>query len=215
MRHWGREVVHRARDTGMGSVSPGSSSLSATQLAQLVSNAGFPASLVPTMTAVALRESAGNPTAVNMGTPTVPEQSYGLFQINVGPGGNAALVQAMGYTPQDLLDPTINAKVAAAIYGGNPANLNTAWLVNQPNYGSPGYTLADYLPTAQSAASQVLDTTAVTDTTGSGLPSPVDFVDNLTTQAGSFVSGLDFSDPVTIGIVSVVGIGLVLLLKEL
>jgi hypothetical protein len=53
--------------------------------------------------------------------------------------------------------------------------------------------------------------------TGSGLDlsSPVDFVDSLASQAGSFASGIDFSDPVTIGVAAVVGIGLVLLAREL
>ena len=86
------------------------------------------------MTAIAMRESAGCPTAFNGGSPPGKESSYGLWQINIAPGGSPNLPAQMGITADQLFDPATNAAAAMRLYGGNPANLNTAWYINQPGY---------------------------------------------------------------------------------
>lgn len=53
------------------------------------------------------KESSGNPNAHNRGTATLPEDSVGLFQLNRRGG------QGVGYTVQQLMDPRINAEIAA------------------------------------------------------------------------------------------------------
>lgn len=137
--------------------------LTADQIYQLALNAGFPTGTATTMTAIALRESAGCPNAHNPGP---GEDSYGLWQINVQ--GNPGILSALGLSsPTQLYDPATNAAAAAYLWGGNDANLNVAWRANQPNYGTPGYTLADYLPIAQQAA---LDVSGVSpDGSGGGV----------------------------------------------
>lgn len=131
----------RGLGLGLGSLTP-------TQIYQYALNAGFPPSVATQMTAIALRESSGNPNATNLSN---TEQSYGLWQINVQ--GNPGLLQALGLSdPSQLLDPAINAQAAAYLYGGNPNNLNVAWYINQPGYAEA---YQQYLPVAQQAAMDV------------------------------------------------------------
>ena len=135
---------------GLGIGALGSmSTMTPAQIFQTALNVGFPASVAEQMTAIALRESNGNPNATNL---TSGEQSYGLWQINIQ--GNPGLMGKLGITdPNQLLDPNVNAQAAFLLYGGNPNNLNTAWYINQPGY-SQGY-LAQ-LPVAQQAAIDVM-----------------------------------------------------------
>lgn len=129
------------------------------QIFQTALNAGFPSAVATQMTAIALRESSGNPNATNLSS---TEQSYGLWQINIQ--GNPGLMAQLGITdPSQLLDPAVNAQAAYILYGGNPANLNTAWYINQPGY-SAAY-LAQ-LPAAQQAAADVLGGGSIDPTTG-------------------------------------------------
>lgn len=110
--------------------------------------AGFPPDVATQMTAIALRESSGVPTATNL-SPT--EQSYGLWQINVQ--GNPTLMAQLGITdPSQLLDPATNARAAYYLYGNNPNNLNVAWYINRPGYQQA---YEQYLPVAQQAALDV------------------------------------------------------------
>ena len=124
------------------------------------------------MTAIAMRESAGCPTAFNGGTPTVPEQSYGLWQINIGPNGSPNLPSQMGITPQQLLDPATNAAAAWRLYGGNPNNLNIAWAQNIPSYAAA---YQAQLPGAITAEGDV-DGGGGVDASGSGDSSGEDVV---------------------------------------
>jgi hypothetical protein len=69
------------------------------------------------MTAIALRESSGGTDAHNPGTVDVPENSYGLWQINVK--ANPQIMAQLGITaPSQLLDPTVNAQAAYLLWGG-------------------------------------------------------------------------------------------------
>lgn len=123
---------------GACSVTP----LTQDQIYQVAESAGFasgdidgsiPGSATQ-MTAIAMRESGGCPTAYNGGNPPGKESSYGLWQINIAPGGSPNLPAQMGITADQLFDPATNAAAAMRLYGGNPANLNTAWYINQPGY---------------------------------------------------------------------------------
>ncbi len=158
--------------TGLGST------LSASQIYQVARQAGFPAETAVKMTAIALKESAGNTQAYNG---VGPDDSYGLWQINMkGNLGTFRLSQFGLSDKSDLYDPLTNAKAAYAIWAGNDANLNAAWAINR-GVDKTRYQAA--LPTAISAAesvdpavsqvaddlsqlsSDVQDTTDTTDTT--------------------------------------------------
>jgi hypothetical protein len=132
------------------------------QIYDVAMSAGFPSDVAVQMTAIALRESAGCPNASNIRAPrtTGPndpgEESYGLWQINVGPNGNHALPSALGIKKQDLYDPYTNARAAHYLWGGSQRNLSIAWYIDRP--GPPYYYKENYekhLPTALSAAGQV------------------------------------------------------------
>jgi Lysozyme like domain len=142
----------------------GAPMLSSAQLQALAVGAGFPPSLAPQMAAIALRESGGCPTAYN---PVAPDNSYGLWQINIL--GNPGLLDALGLTdPTQLFDPATNAAAAAYLYGGNAANINTAWAATSgglPGLPSPAMTAADlapYLPAAVTSDIASLDPTTLT-----------------------------------------------------
>ena len=127
--------------------------LSPAQIYQLALSAGFPddppgAGVATQMTAIALRESSGCPTALNT---TPPDYSEGLWQININPGANAGILQTLGIQPNDLFDPATNARAAFTIWGGSPSNLQIAW-------GGNAQSQAMYqaqLPIAQAAALSV------------------------------------------------------------
>ena len=88
--------------------------LSAQQIYAVARQAGFSPVDATTATAIALAESGGNPAAHN-GTP--PDNSYGLWQINMIGGLGPARRQAFGLTSDaQLLDPVTNARAAKAIH---------------------------------------------------------------------------------------------------
>jgi Lysozyme like domain len=62
----------------------GSPNLTFAQLEQLWTQAGGPANLAPTMAAIGLAESGGNPAAVNPKDNNGTQSSYGLWQISTG-----------------------------------------------------------------------------------------------------------------------------------
>lgn len=125
--------------------------LSPDDIYAIARRAGFPSDVAVTMTAIAERESSGCPSAYNGGNPPGAEQSYGLWQINVK--GNPTIVQRIGAgSSQALFDPDVNARAAFLLWGGNNANLNTAWYINRPGYKEA---YEQYLPLAQQAAARV------------------------------------------------------------
>lgn len=113
-----------------------STKLSISQIYNFALGAGFPSDTAMKMTAIALRESSGNPNAYN-GKP--PDDSYGLWQINmIGTLGDRRLIQFGLSQKSDLFDPATNAAAAFMIWNGDDNNLNTAWAIN--NTTSPyGY----------------------------------------------------------------------------
>lgn len=209
MRRWGREVAR-----GMGAVTPSVSSVQ-----QLLINAANQNGIPPSIAlGVAAHESGFQANAQNPGS-----SAAGVMQLLAG------TQQTLGVTNPFDAQQNVDAGVSLLSryyqqYGNWPQALQAyadgPGTVQQGLPPSPmaqqfiGY-VTSYSPPATLNLGTVPDLNVATDTTNTGLPSPVDLVDNLTTQAGSFFSGIDFTDPVTIGISAVVGIGLVLLLKEL
>ena len=88
--------------------------MNAGQLQQILRQAGWPESLIVTMAAIGLAESSGNPTAHN---PVPPDDSYGLWQINmIGSLGPKRRAQYGLSSNADLYDPLTNARIALDIY---------------------------------------------------------------------------------------------------
>lgn len=115
---------------------------------------GFPPVVAVTMTAIALRESAGDPSAFNGNTAT-GDRSYGLVQINMRDAGIAALLKekipAVAADEKALLNPDTNAQAAFILWNGHNANLDVAWYISKAVYQER---YAVHLPAAQSAALQ-------------------------------------------------------------
>ncbi|WP_010693237.1 transglycosylase SLT domain-containing protein [Saccharopolyspora spinosa] len=89
------------------------SELTAEQIAQHAYDAGFRGKALTTSVAVALAESSGNPRSHN---PTPPDDSYGLWQVNMlGDMGPERRKQFGLDSNKDLFNPDENAKAAYAI----------------------------------------------------------------------------------------------------
>lgn len=87
------------------------------EIRKYASNAGFAGSDLDIAVAVALAESGGNTTAHN---PKPPDNSYGLWQINMlgdlGPDRRKRYKLAKN---EDLFDPATNARVAKGVHDGS------------------------------------------------------------------------------------------------
>jgi hypothetical protein len=132
--------------------------LGSQQIYEFMRTAGFPQKIAVTMTAIALRESAGDPTVVNNNTET-GDRSYGLLQINMLDENVREDIYKSWNLPvpvipdilteSKLLDPLTNAKAAFLLYGGSVNNLNIAWYIKKQPYQTK-YEV--HLPEAQNAA---------------------------------------------------------------
>lgn len=118
--------------------------------------AGFPAEVAVTMTAIALRESDGEPAAYN-GNSETGDRSYGLLQINLLDPNVSALIKSkipeVAADEKALLDPETNAEAGYLLWGHANSNLNLAWYINRmgaPNHYQERYEVQ--LPAAQGAA---------------------------------------------------------------
>src|SRR5690606_18851348 len=90
--------------------------LSAEQIYAVARQAGFNHDQAIIMTAIALGESGGNPRAHN---PRPPDNSYGLWQINmIGSLGPARRRQFGIPSNEALFDPLTNARAAFIVSGG-------------------------------------------------------------------------------------------------
>ena len=103
--------------------------LSPEQIASYARQAGFPEKIVPRMVAIALAESSGFAGAHN---PTYPDDSYGLWQINMldEPGYRLGEERRARYglaSNDQLKDPLTNAKAALDVYKREGLN---AWSVH-------------------------------------------------------------------------------------
>lgn len=78
--------------------------------------AGFKGDALKTMVAIAIAESGGNPWCHN---PNPPDDSYGLWQINMIGGLGPDRRKRFGITNNnELYDPLVNAKAAYELSGG-------------------------------------------------------------------------------------------------
>lgn len=120
--------------------------LTAAQIKGYAQAVGFTSDQASIMTAIALAESTGNSSAHN---PIPPDDSYGLWQINMYGSKGPARRAALGLSSNDdLYTPEVNAVAAKYIYSQQGYN---AW----STYGGARYNL--YLPTAKAA---IADTSA-------------------------------------------------------
>lgn len=132
------------------------------QLYEIMRGVGFSQKTAITMTAIALRESAGIPTAFN-GNLATGDRSYGLLQINMKDPDVAALVyrDVLKIIPDPkirpeqleapLLDPVTNATAGFLLSnGGRLALINEAWYINRPGPYHDRYNL--HLQEAQAGA---------------------------------------------------------------
>lgn len=122
--------------------------MTAIQIFETMRRAGFPVSVATTMTAIALRESGGDPAAFNGNTAT-KDRSYGLLQIDMLTLG-APYLKAFGITDEkQLLDPDVNAHAGFVLWNRQNKNLDVAWYIDRPVYRQR---YEAHLPAAQAAA---------------------------------------------------------------
>jgi hypothetical protein len=102
-------------------------------------------------TAIALRESAGDPGAWNFDDKT-KDKSYGLLQINMF-GGLAERLALFGLTNEtDLLNPDTNAHAGFVLWAGKNSNLDLAWYIGGTHGGTYQARYEAHLPAAMAAA---------------------------------------------------------------
>jgi cell wall-associated NlpC family hydrolase len=131
--------------------------LSIDQVAQAAYQAGFRGTALTYITAIAMRESGGNPGAYN-GNVHTGDNSHGLTQINTlgGNGPNVAkMLRDLGYSGNfnDLDNPVINMQVAYKLSGGG-TNFEP-WRSASPGWSGPQGFLTNatqYIPQASLAA---------------------------------------------------------------
>jgi len=117
------------------------------QLAQFARQAGFPEQDVPTIVAIAMGESSGNPRAHNPDAST-GDNSYGLMQINMlGQMGADRRAQFGLGSNEELFDPVKNFAAAKTIYDSQGLG---AWGA----YTNQSY--KDFMPGAREAANSSL-----------------------------------------------------------
>lgn len=104
----------------------------ATELIQLLTNAGFKGQALKNAWAIAMRESHGNPLDHNTNLQS-GDNSYGLFQINmIGSLGVNRLVQLNLHNYTDLFDPVTNV---TAVYQMTDGGINWgSWGVGKNAY---------------------------------------------------------------------------------
>ena len=139
-------VTPAAAEESTPQQSVGRGKLTPKQIADVARQAGIPEDKIPTMVAIAMAESGGDSNAHN---PKYPDNSFGLWQINMldEPGYQLGAERRQKYglsSNEELKDPLTNAKAAFDIL--NSQGLG-AWSV----YTSGKY--KDFLPDAQAAIS--------------------------------------------------------------
>jgi hypothetical protein len=141
--------------------------LTVDQIYAFMAEAGFPLQVATSLTAIALRESGGNPAAFN-GNSATGDRSYGLLQINMKDPNVARLIyeRILGIpldsgepvpfdqaAEQKLLDPQTNADAGYLLWGHANSNLNLAWYIDKsgpPYHYQERY--ENHLADAQAAA---------------------------------------------------------------
>lgn len=133
--------------------------LTPAQIYALARGAGFDAREAEVMTAIAMRESAGNPMAHNPDRST-GDNSYGLWQINMIDSLGPQRRKGYGLTRnEDLFDPATNARAAYLLYKSRQAsrakNPFDPWSTD-PNHMTSGRVpiRQEYIDAAHQAALQ-------------------------------------------------------------
>lgn len=124
--------------------------LSKAEIANLAKGAGFTGNDVNIAVGVALAESGGNPRAHN---PNPPDNSYGLWQINMlGSMGPDRRKRYGLKSNEDLFDPATNARVAYGIWKGSGWKAWTTYTSGKykANLGTDVDTTAGSTPETQS-----------------------------------------------------------------
>lgn len=126
--------------------------LTPAQIYAYARQAGFPPVVATTVTAVALRESGGDPAAHN-GNASTGDNSFGLLQINLAVKGIADLLTNNGIHSEDLFDPKANMLAGFILWNHRNANLDVLWYITRSG-GAVDYRARyeKHLPEAQSAA---------------------------------------------------------------
>ena len=149
------------------------------ELAQYARQAGFPEEKIPTIVAIAMGESSGNPRAHNPDAST-GDNSYGLMQINMLGQMGADRRKAFGLSSNDqLFDPVTNFAAAKTIYDSQGLG---AWGA----YNNGSY--KDFMPGATQAANSSLGQSPLG--IGGGDDNPLGSMGYITDEDGN-VTGLD------------------------
>jgi hypothetical protein len=164
--------------------------LSASQLQSVLRQAGWPESLIVTMTAIGLAESSGNTTALN----ARGEHSVGLFQINMNAHGTRFGTQAQ------LYDPLTNARAALTLYNERQREGKRNGLTHWGAFTDGRY--RQYLSASQAAYN------AISGAAGAAS----NFVNNATGAAANFMD----DDQALGGMAGIflLGLGLIILLRR-
>lgn len=221
MRRWGREIIGKR---GMGATATTTPAQIQAMIVTAANQYGVPPSVA---LGVAAHESGFNPNATNLNTNGTTD--YGVMQLN------STTVQTLGVSnpmdPQQNIDAGVsllgqyltqyngNVQQALQAYASGPGSLSSPpnatasqFISCVMNYAAGGSCNGATVPASlDSTPTSTIDLSSVSN----ALSSPVDAVDSFASQAESYVSGLDFTDPVTIGVAALLGIGLVLAVKEL
>jgi hypothetical protein len=156
------------------------STLSDDAIAGYARGAGLSGEAVAIAVAVAIAESGGNPRNHN---PIPPDNSYGLWQINMlGSMGPARRAQFGLKSNDDLYDPAINARVMASM-----SNRGSNW---KPWTTYTRGTYKMYLNRGKAASGNVGSTSTVQGTPVSTSSAVGSFVDEITSGATWRVIGL-------------------------
>ena len=144
--------------------------LSTQQIAAGLRQAGFAEDMIPTMTAVTMAESGGNPRAHNPNRNT-GDNSYGLLQINMIDGMGPERRRQFGIDSDDqLFDPITNFRAAKQIYDSQGINAWGAYTNGSyKKYLGSDTSAGAELPTGGTLPAPASDTTRATAKPSGGL----------------------------------------------
>lgn len=109
-------------------------SLTDTELRDLLKAVGFEGKALRIAWAIAKKESNGRPLAFN-GNPRTGDSSYGVYQINmIGELGPDRRIKFDLDTNSDLFNPVVNAQIAYHMSGGGEDF--SAWKISKSDYNS-------------------------------------------------------------------------------
>lgn len=145
------------------------------QLEALWIQAGGSAALAPQMAAIAIAESAGDPTGVCYDYVGADGKTHcsstpvaGGTQADVGLWAIANIHLPAGTDPSVLTDPATNARYAVALAGPTGAGIRSAWAAEFEPGSAAAQRYASALAQGGSSVAAAVNAFVVGDTTGSG-----------------------------------------------